>query len=343
MKIAVAFSGGVDSTVTALLLMEQNFEVLPIHMLLHDDHEKHVQQAEKAAHELNLSLTVVDFRSYFSDHVITPFLTHYRQGLTPSPCPSCNKIIKSRLLWRHAHECGCERVATGHYAGIEDQGKTLMIRKGIDLSKDQSYFLALLSSEDLKKMMFPLSELTKVEVRDVARRRGLSVYDRSESQELCFVAERDYRSFLRKHNIVDLPGSIVDVSGNKLGSHKGISHYTVGQRRGLGICGERPRYVVEIKPETNTVVVGFREETFGDRLAVKMMNVHDPKILEHNPNLKVKIRSTAREVGCVLQTIDDGIYIFQMEEARSAIAPGQLAAFYLDDVVVAGGWIVKSI
>ncbi len=250
--VAVAMSGGIDSTATALVLKKEGFEVVGIHMRLHECSDAARESAHKAAAEIGVPIHAVDFRREFSRLVVKPFVDEYSRGRTPSPCPLCNRCIKMSLLFDHAASLGCEMLATGHYARVIQGEAGPELWKGKDRAKDQSYFLFALSREMLTRTMFPLGDFTKAQVRELLKGEHVSMWESEESQELCFVPDGDYRGFLSKQGVSDLPGNIVDLRGNVLGRHSGISKFTVGQRKGLGVCGPDPSYVVRIDVDTKT-------------------------------------------------------------------------------------------
>ncbi len=339
MRVAVAMSGGMDSTAAALVLKKQGFEVAGIHMRLHDRSEEAWESARKAASEIAVSVHAIDFREDFSRLVVNTFVNEYSRGRTPSPCPVCNRCIKMSLLFDHAVSLGCEKLATGHYARVIDGPDGPELWRGKDRAKDQSYFLFGLTREMLTRTMFPLGNFTKTEVREFLKKEGVSVWESPESQELCFVPDNDYRGFLSKHGLTDLPGDIVDSAGNVLGRHSGISGFTVGQRKGLGICGPKPLYVVRVVYETRTIVVGTKEETYTPMVRIEDVNLLAPSMPATGDRFQVKVRSTSKAVPCTLLRCDEGSYEFRFDEPQSAVAPGQAAVLYLHDRVIGGGWI----
>jgi tRNA-uridine 2-sulfurtransferase len=339
MRVAVAMSGGMDSTAAALALRKRGFDIVGIHMRLHACSEASWESAQKAAGEIGVPIHAVDFRQEFSRLVVQPFVDEYLRGRTPSPCPVCNRCIKMSILFDHAVSLGCDTLATGHYARVLQGPAGPELWRGKDRAKDQSYFLFGLTREMLKRTIFPLGDFTKAEVRDSLRRAAVSVWESAESQELCFIPEGDYRGFLLKRGLTDLPGDIVDSSGKVLGQHSGISGFTVGQRRGLGICGPTPQYVIRIDSETRTVVVGPKEMTYTPLLRVVDVNLLVPSIPVPGDRFDVKVRSTSKAVPCTLLQFRDGTYEFRFDDAQSAVAPGQAAVLYLQDRVVGGGWI----
>ncbi|HSJ56220.1 MAG TPA: tRNA 2-thiouridine(34) synthase MnmA, partial [Anaerolineae bacterium] len=270
-RVVVAMSGGVDSSVAAALLVEQGYDVSGVMMRLWAEKENRccapeaVEDARRVAAQLGIPLDVVDYRSLFRTCVVDYFVAEYGRGRTPNPCLACNRHVRFGELLGQVVASGAGYMATGHYARIDVHGGSYRLLKGVDPQKDQSYVLYMLGQEELAHLLFPLGGYTKAEVRDMARARGLHVAERDESMELCFVADDDYRRFLREHAPETVaPGPIVDTSGREIGRHRGLPFYTIGQRRGLGIAAPDPLYVVRLDTERNALVVGT-EEALGRR------------------------------------------------------------------------------
>ena len=316
MKVAVGISGGVDSAVAALLLKEQGYEVVGVTMTLgRSDEAKSLAEAKAAAARLGIELKVFDFAHEWNSCVLDYIRTTYLGGKTPNPCVRCNETVKFGLLPRAAFEVGCERFATGHYARIrkreEGRGKRLM--RGVDRGKDQSYFLYRVKPEILERTIFPLGELTKDEVRAKARAFGLEVAEKDDSQDFCGGDP------MRIVNEPDREGEVVTVGGKVIGKHRGYWNYTVGMRKGLGIGGGTPYYVVALDAKQNRVIVGFKDDAIRyDLELTDTVGVIDK-------SLPVKVRSAGEP-----KLLKDGI---------SGIAPGQSAVFYDGDTVVGGGII----
>lgn len=339
MRVAVAMSGGMDSSASALMLKEQGYDVIGVHMRLHLHEDASWQAARNAAEEVGVPLHRVDLSREFQERVVRFFVTEYTRGRTPSPCPICNRFIKTTLLFDRIRSLGCERLATGHYARVEGTPDAPLLARGADSSKDQSYFLFMLTREALRRTLFPVGAYTKTQVRDFLREQGISAWRSEESQELCFVPNGDYRAFLRFHGVEDRPGDIVDTAGKVLGRHKGITGYTVGQRRGLGIAAPQPLYVLRIDPSTHTVVAGTKEETL-----VSLFTAADCSFLVERPpcpgeRYQVKVRSTAPAAPCRILERKGNTLTIQLDSPQSGVAPGQAAVLYSDDVVMGGGWI----
>ncbi len=332
-------SGGADSSAVALLLKRKGYDVTGLHMRLHAQSDTTWASAQMAAKEISVPLHLVDLSREFQELVIRPFVAGYSEGLTPSPCPICNRFIKLGFLLDRARAMGCDKIATGHYVRVAGTADTPALMTGKDQSKDQSYFLFMLTRDILKYAVFPLGDFTKVQVREVLKRAGLTIEESEESQELCFISRSDYRAFLSSHGVESCSGNIVDVQGNILGKHRGITGYTVGQRRGLGICGPRPHYVIRIDPRTQTVVVGTKEETYVRSFQTGSINWLRSSPLSAGERFRVKVRSTANAVLSTVVSVSDDAAELEFDEPQSGIASGQAAVLYSGERVVGGGWI----
>jgi tRNA-specific 2-thiouridylase len=343
MKIAVAMSGGVDSSVTAALLIKTGHEVFGLTMLVTPSEEAAIAGREAAA-ALGIPHHIVDFREFFAKQVITDFCFQYSLGKTPNPCIYCNRMIKFGVLLEKAKELGAEAMATGHYASIEKNSLNdrLVIRKGIDRTRDQSYFLYKLTQTQLAFAIFPLGYLTKDSVRKIAVEMRLPAVTRKESREICFIPDSDYPRFLREHLIVEItPGRITDKQGNVLGKHNGIIDYTIGQRKGLGIASAKPLYVVDIDCQNNTVIVGEKQDVYAREFVVADLNWMAISKLTEPMTLKAKIRYLHQEAEMVVTPADNSKVKVTFIEPQMAITPGQAAVFYNDDVVIGGGTIER--
>ncbi len=367
-RIAVAMSGGVDSSTAAAILKEAGFDLVGFSMQLWDQKRSGRQydalkanrccsledlyDAREVAARLKIPYYVVDFQKEFERTVVRNFIENYRDGLTPSPCVLCNSHMKFRHLLRLAEEVKANRVATGHYARIshDEQSGRFFLMKARDISKDQSYFLFELTQAQLAKAVFPLGDLEKEQVREISRKYGLPVAEKDESQEICFVPDGDYVAFVERHSDEIArtsnskpfsPGEIVDVNGKSLGRHRGIHCYTIGQRRGLGIAHAAPLYVLELRPEDNTVVVGERDQLRKRVCRVTGLNWISIPGLTGLLQVWAKIRSRHEAAPATISSKEDGSVEVVFDEPQTSITPGQACVFYHDDVVVGGGWISR--
>lgn len=369
MKIAVAMSGGVDSSAAAAILKEQGHELVGFTMQLWDQRRginvdengeplpsrccslDDVYDARRVAEELDFPFYVLNLERDFERDVIQPFISSYLNGETPIPCVSCNSRLKFASLDRLALSLGCEKVATGHYARVEFDTATnrYKLLRGKNYDKDQSYFLWELTQPQLSRALFPLGEMSKPEARDAARQHGLvGVAEKKESQEICFVPDGDYAGFIDRYleaeNSAERlpgPGEIVDTNDRVIGHHEGIHRYTIGQRRGLGIADERPLYVISIDADRNRVTAGGSEELLSGEFTAAGVNwiaFADPKE-PVRANVRVRYRHTAAPA--TITPLADARAHIIFDEPQRAITPGQATVFYLDDEVVGGGWIVK--
>lgn len=343
-RVVVAMSGGVDSSVSAAILLEKGYEVIGITMQLWPRKEdgarpiccgtEAIESARRVAHQLGIPHYVMDFREIFKQLVIKDFYTEYARGRTPNPCIRCNQYIKFDVLLKKAKAIGAEYIATGHYARIVRNSQGYFLKKALSERNDQSYVLYTLTQEQMAHIIFPLGELSKEQVRDYARKRGLVNCDRESSQEICFTGSKDYRQFLSGY-IKDAikPGPIVDTKGEILGTHKGLPFYTIGQREGLGISLGYPLYVIDIDKERNMIVVGRKEEAYSSNCIV------DGKV--PGPiRAKVKIRYQHEPDDAKIIPIDNRCKVV-FDRPQWAITPGQAAVFYEGDTVIGGGTIEK--
>lgn len=346
-RILLGMSGGVDSSVAAYILKEQGYDVVGVTLMLipgMEDTEKFesiVVDARKVAEKLNIEHYTIDLRDSFEKDVISPFVNDYMRGRTPNPCVYCNKKIKFGKLFDIAEEKGAKKVATGHYAFIDRSGRGTCLKRGLDLDRDQSYFLYGIKKEFLDRIEFPLASLKKYEVRAIAEKIGLDVSGKSDSEEICFIVDDDYRRFLSERNCELNPGEIVNSCGEFVKEHSGIINYTVGQRRGLGIALGSPVYVTDISGETNTVVVGPKSELMSKALIAEDINILVDKI-ESDKVYTAKVRHGKNETPCKV-SVEAGKMRLDFSEPVRAVCPGQSAVVYDGDIIVGGGIISKRI
>jgi len=344
-RVAVAMSGGVDSSIAAVRLLTAGDEVFGLTMETSGP-GRSTADASAAARHLGLQHHVVDLSREFHARIIMAFADEYRRGRTPNPCVRCNADIKFGLLVEKAVGLGAEFLATGHHARVSfdaSRGRYVLAR-GLDPEKDQSYFLYRLHQDALARALFPVGGLLKSEVRQEARRLGLRAAEKPESQEICFVPGGDYPRFLRE--VVPeafRPGPIVDLGGRRRGEHQGIAFYTVGQRRGLGIAAPRPLYVVEIRPDVNTVVVGENADLFRTRLRAAGLNwvsgEYPPQVL----SVHARVRYRQVVVPATVETGEGETAVVTFERPQRALAPGQSVVFYDGDEVLGGGFITDAL
>lgn len=348
MRILVALSGGVDSGVAAHLLAEAGHEVLGVTLLLWSGTPgpggpDTVDQGAQVAAHLGIAHHVLDVGRAFRREVVDPFAAAYRRGLTPNPCVECNRRVRFGALFAEAARLGCRLVATGHYARLGPGPAGLRLLRGSDPGKDQSYFLFMLGREHLSRLVFPVGELSKGEVRRRARALGLPAAGRPESRDLCFAGPGGYRAFLREHlPEASIPGPVVDLSGREVGRHAGVEGFTVGQRRGLGVTAGEPRYVLAVDPATATVVVGGRADlrASGCRLGeVSWVCGEAPS----GEGLQVKVRYRSPAVPARLEPRGPGEWGLLFDDPQPAVAPGQAAVLYRDDEVLGGGTILGGV
>jgi tRNA-uridine 2-sulfurtransferase len=364
-RVLLGMSGGVDSSVAGYLLREQGHEVVGVTMKVWPQDcisraedkccgPQAVADARGVAHSLGIPHYVVDEADQFDRFVIDYFSSEYQAGRTPNPCVMCNEKVKFGNLWSKAAALGCDYIATGHYAiiehpvaGVDDPGFAVL-RKGVDPRKDQSYFLFSLRQSQLQRALTPLGKMLKPKIREIAHSLGLKVADKTDSQEICFVPGNDYKAFLRSHlgETEFHRGKIYDVDGNFIAEHDGIELFTIGQRKGLPGGSPRPRYVVDLDPETNRVIIGDADDLVCDEFEIDHVNWHlvvgigDPGCCDEI-DVVVKIRYSHPGTAATLTPLEDGRAHVQLHEPQRAVTPGQAAVFYHGDVVIGGGWICR--
>lgn len=353
-------SGGVDSSVAAALLKEQGYDVIGVTMKLFSLPKdycrsedlrsccgwKATEDAHRVAISLGISHYVVDFRDKFEKSVIKDFCLEYSKGRTPNPCIRCNQYIKFDFLMKKLKAFEADYLATGHHARVEydNQSGRYLLKKGMDKKKDQSYFLYPLTQEQLSRTLMPIGNFTKEEVREKAQKLGLSVAQRHESQEICFIPDNDYVRFLGQR----IPeafrsGPIVDLENRVLGQHQGITHFTIGQRKGMGIAASQPLYVLSMQSDKNAIVVGPSNQLYERTLLACQVNLISKAKITRPLNVRAKIRYKHREAKAFLTPQDTDQILVEFEKPQRAVTPGQSVVFYDKDVVVGGGIIDKSV
>ena len=351
MRILVAMSGGVDSSVVAALLKEQGHEVIGVTMKLWEGPEGEMpetgcctasdsEDARKVASKLDIPYYVLDYTESFSKNVVDNFIDMYAQGLTPNPCVECNRSVKFDHFLNQAKKLNCEKVATGHYAKIIKNENFYELHKADYLDKDQSYVLHMLKSDDLENILFPLGEITKPEVRQIAARLGLKTAFKKDSQDICFVGKKDYRSFVEKRIDLTSPGEIFDVNGNKVGNHNGIHEFTVGQRKGLPGGQATPRYVTKINVQNKNVIIGEQKDLLVESFIIEDVSI--VKDIEYD-NLTVQTRYNSEDLKCKINKISDNELLVELIEPASSIAPGQFGVLFSGTKVIGGGRISSKL
>lgn len=351
-KALIAMSGGVDSSVAAAIMVKNGYDCIGATMKLFTDMENTLecqdpgclsddaQDAQQVAKRLGFEHFVFDFKHDFEREVISRFVCAYENGNTPNPCIDCNRFIKFRALFDKAKLLGCDFIVTGHYARIEESGGRYLLKKGIDADKDQSYVLYSLTQQELAHTLFPLGELTKIQVRDTAQQIGLTNSQKPDSQDICFVPDGDYASFIKRYTGKTYPeGDFTDQSGNVLGTHRGIIHYTIGQRKGLGLALPQPMYVKYKDTLNNRIVLSTDSELYSDSLTANDFNW----IAYENPggsfSAQVKTRYKSVPANATVTPLDDKRVKIVFDTPQRAITRGQAAVVYQGDTVVGGGTI----
>ena len=354
--VVVGMSGGVDSSVAACLLKSQGYDVIGVTMQIWQEEDPSlteqeggccgfsaVEDARRVAHQLDIPYYVMNFRDEFQKNVIDYFVREYREGRTPNPCIACNRYVKWESLLRKSLAIGADYIATGHYAKIRRlaNGRYTICRSD-SLRKDQSYALYNLTQEQLAHTLFPLGEYDKAKVREMAAQAGLQVAHKPDSQEICFVPDGDYASFIeRETEEPEQPGNFVDLDGTVLGQHKGIGHYTIGQRKGLGIAFGEPVFVVKICPDTNEVVLGKGTDVYTDHLRAHMVNYMAADHFGEGQEVVAKIRYNHEGAPAVIRSVGEDFFELFFKEPVRAVTPGQAVVLYDEENVLGGGTIVN--
>lgn len=353
-KVAVGMSGGVDSSVAAYLLKEQGYDVIGVTMQIWQDEDplaqaenggccglSAVDDARRVADRLGIPYYVLNFKREFKENVIDYFMDEYMHARTPNPCIACNRYVKWEALLNRARELGCDYIATGHYARVVqlDNGRYALKKSATD-RKDQTYALYNLTQEQLAHTLMPVGEYEKEQIREIAAKIGLLIANKPDSQEICFIPDNDYAGYIERESGKTFPkGNFVDLEGNILGTHKGIIHYTIGQRKGLGLSMGCPVFVVDIRPETNEVVIGSNLDTFHDSLYAGKVNLMSVDALEGEREVVAKIRYSHKGAPCRIRMVDEDTVLCKFEEPVRAITPGQAVVFYDGDIVLGGAVI----
>ena len=344
-KVLVGMSGGVDSSVAAAILKDKGYSVAGVSLKMYEGDsscsgESDREDARKVCETLDIPHYIYDMTQEFKKHVIDKFSTEYMEGRTPNPCVDCNSNIKFSGLLKAADELGYDYIATGHYAGLEYKNDKIYLTKSEDLAKDQSYFLYNLTPDILKRILFPIDGMDKEEVREVAKKHGLPVYNKPDSQDICFVPDGDYNSYLKDNlNISSKEGQFVDTKGTVLGTHTGHMNYTIGQRRGLGIAIGKPAYVVDILPQSNRVVIGDNDDLFSNEMIIRDTNFITGDKITQDTKVAVKTRYSQKETPAIVTPLGNNRYKVVFDTPVRAITPGQAGVLYDGKYLLGGGTI----
>jgi len=354
-RVLMAMSGGIDSSVSALLLQEQGYELVGATFRTFDYIKESciakekgccsvesIMEAKHFAESIGVEHHILDFRQLFRDHVIANFVEEYKCGRTPNPCVLCNSHIKWGVLLKAADELGCDYIATGHYAQIAQRNGHYFLQVAADTHKDQTYFLWMLTEENLKRTIFPLGGYTKPEVREMAAARHFEkLAKKSESQEICFIPDNDYRTFLTQQGCDITPGNFIDAEGHILGQHQGCFNFTIGQRKGIGLAFGAPKYVTRINTATREVTIGNRDDLFCNNVYASQVRLRDEEWLRESPDVSARIRYKSPATSAKLMFDDDfsenGRLHIHFHKPVWGVTPGQSVVLYKDGLVVGGG------
>ena len=357
-KVVVGMSGGVDSSVAAYLLKEEGYDVIGVTMQIWQEEDREeqennggccglsaVEDARRVAEELGIPYYVMNFRNEFKDKVIDYFVEEYLLGRTPNPCIACNRYVKWESMLQRSLEIGADYIATGHYARIAQLNNgRFAIRSSVTAQKDQTYALYSLTQEQLAHTLMPVGAYTKEEIRKIATEAGLPVAHKPDSQEICFIPDHDYAAYIAKAAGEHVPqeGCFVTKEGQILGRHRGITHYTIGQRKGLNLAMGHPVFVTEIRPETDEVVIGEAQDVFGDTLYCSRINYMGMDSLPRPREVLAKIRYAHGGAACMIEQVEEDMIKCTFREPVRAITPGQAVVFYEDGYVLGGGTIIRK-
>lgn len=351
-KVMIGMSGGVDSSVAAYILKQKGYDVTGVTMQIwQEDKEQEgsccsltaVEDARRVATKLDIPYYVINFKKVFDEKVIQYFIKEYQEGRTPNPCIACNRYVKFEEFLNKAISMDMDYVATGHYAKVDYRDGRYLLMKSASKKKDQTYVLYNLTQEQLSKTLFPLEDITKEEVRAIAKKLKLNVASKPDSQEICFVEDNNYGRFLEENSTLKTkPGDIIDTKGKLLGRHNGIYNYTIGQRKGLGISLNKPLFVIDIDPINNHIVVGDDSEGFGKTLIAEDINLIAIEKLTEERKVSAKIRYAAQESPASIKPLEGNKILVEFDTPQRAITPGQAVVFYDGDIVLGGGTIVKK-
>ena len=346
-KVIVGLSGGVDSTVAAYLLKEQGYDVIGVTMEMwpNENSQKAIEDARRVAENIGIPFEVLDFKKEFRECVVNDFMEQYQKGLTPNPCIVCNRLVKGQALLDKAHEMGAEHIATGHYARIEKHPETgrYAVRNSATAVKDQTYALYRLTQEQLQAMLLPIGDYAKDEAREIAEKIDGFVAKKGDSQDICFIPDGDYAAFIeRESGYKGKPGDFVDMEGKVVGKHKGLIHYTVGQRKGLGIALGKPVFVYGVDPAKNQVRLCDNQALFQTKLYAGNLSHMAYEKFEDGMRFQAKIRYAHKAAWCTVKMIGEDILEVTFDEPQRAITPGQSLVLYDGEYVAGGGFVLAE-